>query len=154
MNFLSKKLPVAIKCQTNTRLKGCMEQWGKTGSSCSVTIFLLLSHLHSSLPHSYIKVTSPTCHHIRCALHPIHSLCCYYPLLGSVDGEMENLLFEEEKKSAMLIAKQTHLAFKIPVTLVTFLFWRQTKLGKKSWDSSLPPESAYLLFSFPLLFPL
>lgn len=111
MNFLSKKLPVAIKCQTNTGLKGCMEQCGKTGSSSSMTVFLLLSHLRSSLPHSYISVTSPTCHHIRCALHPIHSLCSYYALPGLVGRWKIYSLKERKKKINSIYCKIDSFSF-------------------------------------------
>lgn len=75
------------------------------------------------------------------------------PFLGW-RGDGESTLWRKEKESTAFISKQTHLAFQIPISFVTFLFQWQTKLGKKSWDSSLPPDSAYMLFSgktFPLV---
>lgn len=155
MNFLSRKLLVAIKCQTNTGLKCCTGQWshwGKVGSSSSsMTVFLLLSRLLSPFPHNYISVSSPTYHLISCALHPIHSLCSYYPLLGLM-GRWKIYSLNERKKNNSVYCKAVSFSFSNPCHLCDFPVLK-SKLGKKSWDSSLPPESAYLLSSgktFPL----
>lgn len=117
MDFLFKKLPVVIKCQTNRGLKDCMEQqsqWGKTGSSSSsMTVFLLLSQLYTPLPHSHISVTSPTCHCIRCALHPIHSLCSYCPLPGLV-GRWKIYSLKGKKKINSDYCKTDSFSFSNP----------------------------------------
>lgn len=150
MNFLSKKLSVAVKCQTITGLKGSTGQWSHWGkvsgsSSSSMTVFLLLSHLHSLLPHNYISVTSLTYHCIRHALHPIHSLCSYCPLLGLV-GRWKIYSLNERKKINSVYCKTDSFNFSNPWHPCDFSV-SKTKLGQKSWDSSLSPNGAYLLSS-------
>lgn len=114
---------------------------------------------HDSLPAVVSALhTPPTQPHLSYLSHlPLHQMCTSpHPLTllllspSWAGGEMENLLFERKEKTTVIIAKQTHLAFQIPFkSLVTFPFRRQTKLGKKSWDSSLPPDGAVLWQNFP-----
>lgn len=157
MNSLSKNLPVVIKCQASTGLKGCTEQLiqqEKTGGS-SIALFLPLPGLCAPLPHSHLS--SPACHSIWHGTAPhLLTLLLLSPSWAGGRWQISSLRKTTTTKiNKVIIVKQSCIAFQISVTLVTFSFRGQTKLGKKPWASSLLPDTAYRcpLANFPLTLP-